>query len=257
MSEELLIIILFALVIYLYLVFKLNKRKRRGDRGEFRVARRLRRLKGEEYFVFNDLLIETDRGSSQIDHIVISRYGIFVIETKNYSGWIFGNENSEYWTQSIYRKKTKFRNPIKQNWSHIYALKSVLSNYKQATYHPIVVFAGRAELKNVDSSIPVIYDHQIIRVIRDHSRSPNLSFEQINSIANRLNDIRIKDRKARKQHVRQVRNQIRERRRREKKGVCPRCGGSLSLIDGRYGKFWGCSNYPKCKYKLNYRYSTY
>ena len=143
MSEELLII-LFALGIFLYFIFRLNKPLSRGDRGELRVTRRLRNLKGEEYVVFNDLLIETDRGSSQIDHIVISRYGIFVIETKNYSGWIFGNENSEYWTQSIYRKKTKFRNPIKQNWSHIYALKSVLSEHRQTIYHPIIVFAGRA-----------------------------------------------------------------------------------------------------------------
>lgn len=252
MSNELLIIILFALGIYLYLVFRLNKRNKRGDRGELRVARRLRKLKGEEYVVLNDLLLETKRGSSQIDHIVISRYGIFVIETKNYSGWIHGHENSEYWTQSIYKQKTKFRNPIKQNWSHIYALKDVLSDYKQATYHPIIVFTGRAELKNIESSIPVIYDHQIIRVIKDQIRRPNLSYEQIRGIAVRLSEVNIQNRKARRQHVRQVKNQVHERRHREKQKVCPRCGGSLNLINGKYGKFYGCSNYPRCKYKLKY-----
>ena len=254
MSEELLII-LFALGIFLYFIFRLNKSLSRGDRGELRVARRLRNLKGEEYVVFNDLLLKTDRGSSQIDHIVISRYGIFVIETKNYSGWIHGHENSEYWTQSIYRKKTKFRNPIKQNWSHIYALKDVLSEYRQAIYHPIIVFAGRAELKNVDSSIPVIYEHQIIRVIKDQTRRPNLSYEQIKGIAVRLSEISIQDRKSRRQHVRQVRNQVHERRRSEKQKVCPRCGGNLNLINGKYGKFYGCSNYPRCKYKLTYQSS--
>jgi hypothetical protein len=249
MSDELLVI-LFALGVFLYFVFRLNKPLSRGDRGELRVARRLRKLKGEEYEVLNDLLIRTDRGSSQIDHIVLSRYGIFVIETKNYSGWIHGHEKSEYWTQSIYKKKTKFRNPIKQNWSHIYALKSVLSDFRQATYHPIVIFAGSAELKNIDSSIPVVYDHQIIRVIKDQIGRPNLSFEQIKGIAVRLSELNIQNRKARRQHVRQVRNQVHERRRREKQKVCPRCGGSLNLIDGKYGKFYGCSNYPKCKYKL-------
>lgn len=251
MSEELLVI-LFALGIFLYFVFRLNKPLSRGDRGEIRVARRLRKLKGEEYEVLNDLLIRTDRGSSQIDHIIISLYGIFVIETKNYSGWIHGHENSEYWTQSIYKQKTKFRNPIKQNWSHIYALKDVLSDYKQATFYPIIVFAGRAELKNIESSIPVIYDHQIIRIIKDQIRSPNLSYEQIKGIAVRLSEVNIQDRKARRQHVRQVRNQVHERRRNERLKICPRCGGSLKLINGKYGKFYGCSNYPRCKYKLRY-----
>ena len=251
MSEELLVI-LFALGVFLYFVFRLNKPLSRGERGELRVASRLRKLKGEEYVVLNDLLIETERGSSQIDHIVISLYGIFVIETKNYSGWIHGHEKSEYWTQSIYKQKTKFRNPIKQNWSHIYALKSVLSDFKQATFHPIIVFAGRAELKNIESSIPVIYDHQIIRVIKDQIRRPNLSYEQIKGIAVRLSEINIQDRKVRRQHVRQVRNLVHERKRNERQKICPRCGGSLKLINGKYGKFYGCSNYPRCKYKLKY-----
>ena len=252
MIEKHLIEILIVIAIVLVFVYRLSKYKNKGDLGESRVARRLHKLKGEEYEVFNDVLLRTRRGSSQIDHIVLSRYGVFVIETKNYSGWIHGHENSEYWTQSIYKKKTKFRNPIKQNWSHIYALKDVLSDYKQATYHPIVVFSGRAELKNIDSSTPVIYDHQIIRVIKEQTRTPNLSIEQIKGISVRLNDINIQDLKARKQHVRQVRNHVHERKRKEKLKVCPRCGGNLVVIDGKYGKFFGCSNYPKCSYKLSY-----
>ena len=71
--------------------------------------------------------------------------------------------------------------------------------------------------------------------------------------AGRLSEINIQDRKSRKQHVRQVRNQVHERKRKEKLKVCPRCGGSLNIIDGQYGKFYGCSNYPRCKYKLSYR----
>ena len=253
MIEKYLTEIVIVSVIILAFVYWLSKQSTKGDWGESRVAKRLRKLKGEEYLVLNDLLLKTNRGSSQIDHIVISQYGIFVIETKNYSGWIFGNEKSEDWTQSIYRKKTKFRNPIKQNWSHIYALKDVLSDYKQATYHPIVVFTGNAELKNIESSIPVIYDHQLIRVIKEKARIPNLSIEQVKSIAIRLNDINIQYRKAKKQHVRQVRNHVQERKRKEKLKICPNCDGNLIVRDGQYGKFYGCSNYPRCKYKLSYR----
>ena len=80
--------ILFVIVIVLIVVYRLNSPKYKGAIGESRVARQLDKLKDEEYKVFNDVLIRTGRGSSQIDHIVISIYGIFVIETKNYSGWI-------------------------------------------------------------------------------------------------------------------------------------------------------------------------
>ena len=62
----------------------------------------------------------------QIDHVVVSRKGIFVLETKNYTGWIFGNENSQNWTQVIYKRKEKFYNPIWQNFDHIQALKEFL-----------------------------------------------------------------------------------------------------------------------------------
>ena len=65
--------------------------------------------------------------TSQIDHLVLSEYGIFVIETKRYKGWIFGSEKAENWTQVIFKEKHQFRNPVKQNWSHVYALKSVLT----------------------------------------------------------------------------------------------------------------------------------
>ena len=76
----------------------------------------------------------------QIDHVVVSIYGIFVIETKNYSGWIFGDENSQYWAQVIYKTKNRFYNPILQNRGHIKALQGLLQDYSHIRYIPIVVF---------------------------------------------------------------------------------------------------------------------
>ena len=249
--------LLVIIVIVLIFVYKLNKHKIKGLIGESKVARRLNKLSGAEYKILNDVLLKTNTGSSQIDHIVISVYGIFVIETKNYSGWIHGHENSEYWTQSIYKKKTKFRNPIKQNWAHIYALKKVLSDFKQVSYHPIIVFTGGAKLKNISSKIPVIYDGQISRTIKDKTRIPNLSIEQIKNIAGKLNEINIQDRKSRREHIHQVKSNSSERKRKEKLKICPNCGGNLVIIDGQYGKFYGCSNYPKCRYKLSYRLDNF
>jgi len=252
-SEKVLIEILLIIVVVFVFVYRFNKNKRKGTKGELRVARRLRKLKGKEYEVLNDVLIRTSSGSSQIDHIVISIFGIFVIETKNFSGWIHGHENSEYWTQTIYKKKTKFRNPIKQNWAHIYALKNVLSKFKQVTYYPIVVFSGNAELKKISSTTPVIYDQQLVRTINGITRKPILSVEQVKNIAGNLNEINLQDRRAKREHVRQVKKNARERKQKEKMKICPWCGGELIVRNGQYGKFYGCSNFPKCTYKLSYR----
>ena len=249
MNENVLIKILLVIVIAVAIYYRLNQHKIKGRKGESRVARRLRKLRSKNYVVLNDILLKTSRGSSQIDHIVVSVYGVFVIETKNYSGWIHGHENSEYWSQSIYKKKRKFRNPIKQNWAHIYALKETLSEFIGIKYFPIVVFTGSAELKNVTSEIPVIYEQKLIRIFKKE-RLINLSVEQVNNIVIKIEAINLRNKKAKREHVRKVKNQASKRKQAEKSKVCPRCGHKLVLRNGKYGKFYGCSNYPKCKYIL-------
>ena len=105
-----------------------------GKFGEKRVARKLDWL-SKEYITLNDVLLPTRYGTTQIDHIVVSPYAIFVIETKNYKGWIFGHQDSEEWKQSLLGKKRfwgwsseqhKLRNPIRQNAAHARAVKAIL-----------------------------------------------------------------------------------------------------------------------------------
>lgn len=119
-------------------------------------------------------------------------------------------------------------------------------------YHPIVVFVGSAELKNICSKIPVIYGHQLFQTFMDKRRIPSLSIEQVKNIADKLNEFIIQDKQAKKEHIHQVQHHTYERKQKEKSLVCPRCGGKLVVRDGPYGKFYGCSNYPKCRYKLGY-----
>lgn len=245
-------VILVLLIIVFLFVYRLNKHNIKGAIGESRVARQLKRLPKNEYKILNDILIRTDKGSSQIDHVVISVYGIFVIETKSYGGWIHGNEKSEDWTQTIYKNRTKFRNPIRQNWGHIYALKDVLSDFKQMKYHPIVVFAGNGILKNITAKTPVIYSQYLFRTIRDKSETPNLSIEQVNNITAKLKEINNQSRKSKKEHVRQVKNHVDEGKRKVRLLICPRCDGDLVIREGQFGKFYGCSNYPKCRYSRPY-----
>ena len=133
-------LILLLTIAIVFLILKLNSARIKGAAGEAKVNAVLHFL-GAEYISLHDVLLPNGRGAtSQIDHLVLSEYGIFGIETKRYKGWIFGSEKAENWTQVIFKEKHQFRNPVKQNWSHVYALKSVLTDFPQAKYHPIACF---------------------------------------------------------------------------------------------------------------------
>ena len=103
-------------------------------------------LPSTSYHRFQNVILKTGDGTTQIDHVIVSRYGIFCIETKNMSGWIFGNAQDRQWTQKIYRQSYRFQNPLRQNHKHVRALESLLS-LARGTMHSVVVFAGGATLK--------------------------------------------------------------------------------------------------------------
>ncbi|MBD9402971.1 nuclease-related domain-containing protein [Comamonas sp. CMM02] len=96
--------------------------------------------------VHNVTLRLADGKTTQIDHVVVSPYGLFVLETKHMQGWIFGSEKQKKWTQSIYRHRTAFQNPLHQNWLHIMALQQVLQVPLQHL-HSVVVFTGHSHFK--------------------------------------------------------------------------------------------------------------
>jgi len=95
----------------------------------------------------NNVTFETENGTTQIDHVVVADTGIFVIETKHYSGWIFGSPQDSQWTQVIYKRKSRFQNPIRQNYGHVKALQSFFTLSSEA-FIPVVVFTGDAEFKS-------------------------------------------------------------------------------------------------------------
>jgi hypothetical protein len=228
----------------------LNHPKVRGIIGEKRVLKQLERLPKEHYRLLNDLMLKAKIGTSQIDHIAISPHGIFVIETKNYKGWIYGDEDSEYWTQTIYRYKIKFRNPIKQNWGHIYTLKEALPEYQHIPYYSVIVFAGNARLKNVNTKSDVIYADKLFETIMNYKGNRQLTNQDMEKIFNTLREFSIKDKELKNQHVKRIRWNVKIREMKEHILICPKCGGHLIKRDGRYGEFYGCENFPKCRYKM-------
>lgn len=143
----------------------------RGKKGENSVARILKKLPRQDYHVINDVVLPTPYGSSQIDHIVVSPFGIFVIETKYYSGWIYGSEHGEYWTKNVYGHKYDFYNPILQNTGHVTALRKNLKDYRSLPIFSIVAFSRQASLDVSIKNAIVVYWNQIPRVIRQFGES--------------------------------------------------------------------------------------
>ena len=104
------------------------------------------RLNKQKYHLLKNITLPTDDGTTQIDHIVVSQYGIFVIETKNMKGWIFGDEHQKTWTQKIYKHTTKFQNPLHQNYKHTKTIESAL-NINADKIFSLIVFVGDSTFK--------------------------------------------------------------------------------------------------------------
>jgi predicted RNA-binding Zn-ribbon protein involved in translation (DUF1610 family) len=184
--------------------------------------------------------------TSQIDHVVISDFGIFVIETKNYKGWIVGNENSEYWSQIIYKYKAQFYNPIRQNSGHIKALKKCLAEYPNLEYKSIIVFSAKAVIK-VSSNTDVINSNRLLRTIKKYSQI-NLTQIDKENIFQRIQTSNLADSYSKKEHVKSIKYRIENREKTILQNLCPKCGNNLIERYGKFGSFLGCKSYPQCKF---------
>ncbi|MDT3367505.1 MAG: NERD domain-containing protein [Bacteroidota bacterium] len=243
-------ITVLILVIILVVYLRLNRTKLLGKWGEKKVSLLLGLL-GNGYKVFNDVIIRNGNWTSQIDHLIISHYGLFVIETKNYKGWIYGGADQEQWTQNIWGHKASLSNPIRQNRGHIMALKKILPEYSVNQYKSIIVFSSKAKLKtHLPKELNVIYTWQLLFRIRSF-KEYILTDENIKEIKVVLQSQMLTDKEYKKIHVSNVKQITKRKVNLVQSGKCPRCEGELVLRKGRYGRFYGCSNYPKCSFTLN------
>lgn len=217
---------------------------KQGAGGEAYVRGILDRL-GPEYIVMNDVTFKTASGTTQIDHLVFSPYGIFVIETKDYGGTVYGSEYAEQWTQYIGNETHKFYNPVKQNQGHVHALRKKLGNLP---FIPIVTFVGDGRLKITQQHPIVVGRYELMKAIMQH-KEVKLTQEQTQNAANMIkaySSILTPEEKA--GHAASVWRKNYHRLSSISEGRCPQCGGSLIRRQGSYGAFLGCSNYPKCKF---------
>ncbi len=235
------------IIIALTVTLRVLRPKIKGRMGERIVSARLNTYLSDDYHILDDLILKTDRGTTQIDHVVVSKYGIFVIETKNCKGWIFGHENSEKWTQNLYGYKYPLVNPVRQNRAHIRAIRQTLSDVGRYPVISIVAFSGKASLNVTVERAHVIYWRDLASTIKQY-RTEVIDDEQVQRIAATLQQANVTTADRNREHVKQVRQTAAHYEHALASGFCPRCGGRLVERKGAYGRFYGCSNYPKCKF---------
>lgn len=244
-SILLLVVIALLAVGFFWLAF--NRAKIKGKMGEFEVSAILATLSGNDYIVINNITLPSKFGTTQIDHIVVSIYGIFVIETKNYTGLIYGGENAETWTKNMWGNKYEFRNPLKQNYGHVKTLQQLL-NLPMGNFIPIVVFSNSANI-SVQTDKTVITLFHLRGAITRH-KTVMFTLEQVQEFCNKIRQVAIEEKGTNRKHVDNVRSNVYNKQQAINQGICPRCGGRLVLRHGRYGSFYGCSNYPSCRFTL-------
>ena len=129
-----------------------------GLLGEFSIYKALQTLEGPQKFLFNLYLPKWNGGTTELDVVLLHESGIYVFESKNYGGWIFGSEGQKYWTQTLpvgrrKSQKHRFYNPILQNEGHLDVLYKFLRPTQLLNgpppYYSYIVFSNRCVLKDV------------------------------------------------------------------------------------------------------------
>ena len=249
----------------------------KGSVGEYLIYKYLKPIKGYKRFLFNCYIPKDNDETTEIDVIMIHETGIHVFESKNYSGWIFGNESSFKWTQVLptgrgKSEKSRFLNPIIQNKGHIKWLDNYLNN-QEIPFYSYIVFSERCTLKDITLSSndqKVINRNMVGRSVNKNIESNDkvLYKERIDEIYNVLYPLTQADAEEKLKHIQKIKTNKLQRvsgSAFENKIIksasdtipkCPHCGGELVLRVARKGKnagkkFYGCSNYPKCSFTRN------
>jgi len=203
-------------------------------------------LNPKEYRPIHNVTLKTPDGTTQIDHIFVSRFGVFVVETKNYSGWIFGGEHQPMWTQKLFKITNKFQNPLRQNYKHVKALEALL-NLPPEQIHSVIVFVGGSEFKT-EMPPNVTYAGGYISYIKSKTEI-FLSPSEVDAVFTAIGTGKMTPSRAtNREHVKNVQLRLDS----DAPRLCPKCGAQMVLRttkseDKAGNKFWGCSAFPKCR----------
>lgn len=249
----------------------------KGKYGEKLTERELKKVNlfGRKGKTLRNIYIPKDNGeTSEIDVMFICQKGIFVFESKNYSGWIFGNERDQYWTASLAGgQKNRFYNPIKQNRTHLKWLSNYISSSDvEVPLFSVIVFSERCELKKIttfSTDINVIKRDHTYKTVKKiwNSSEDKLTENQVEMIYEKLSLLTNVDEAVKVAHIKNIENKYikssddsvqSETKINERTNdlICPRCGNKLVLRTAKKGhnagnQFYGCAAFPKCRYIRN------
>ena len=204
-------------------------------------------LSKDTYHLLKNVTLPTEDGTTQIDHVLVSKFGVFVIETKNMKGWIFGSPNQKQWTQKIYKYSSKFQNPIHQNYKHLKTLENCLSISSECIFS-VIVFIGDSTFKT-DMPSNVTYAGGCIKYIKSKCTEV-LTPEQVSDVISTVQTGRLQPSlNINREHVAHVKEIIESK---ENEKSCHKCGAKMIVRESKKGasagnKFWGCSTFPKCR----------
>ena len=239
----------------------------KGRAGEFETWEQLKGLPGYKKCLFNCYIPKRNRGTTEIDFILIHETGIYIFESKNYGGWIYGSENRKFWLQTLPRgrrgiQRNTFFNPIIQNKSHMKWLARFI-NLKPDYFNTYVVFSERCTFKKMDiDSVRhrVVYMGQLFSAMTEQIRDSSnvLTDDEIDALYEKLQPLTKVNEEEKFQHVQSIRENTEPVKLSEYKANpynvrCPSCGSRLVIRHAKRGKFadskfLGCSNYPRCRY---------
>ena len=246
------LVVLFIFLVGALFAYGSRRAVRIGETGERKVAFFLNlNLDNRLYRIFNNILVPDKLGgTTQIDHIVLSPFGIFVIETKNFKGWIFGAEKSKMWTKQFFHERYQFYNPIRQNYKHITCL-AEYTHLSREYFSPVVVFVGNCSLKTINELPEYVCENKHSMICYIRSRTVHIldddTLARLHLILQRLAK---NSHEAYQDHVEHVCDLVSGQTSRTIPR-CPRCGREMVERQAKIGKnagkkFWGCSNYPYC-----------
>jgi restriction system protein len=204
-------------------------------------------LDKNDYHLIKNVTIPTDDGTTQIDHIIVSKYGVFVIETKNMKGWIFGSANQKQWTQQIFKHKSKFQNPLHQNYKHVKTLETCLKTQSD-TIFSLIIFIGDSTFK---TKMPdnVRFARGGIEYIKSKTDIV-FNAQEVVSVIEQVESGRLeRSFKTNLQHIKHVKEIVKGK---SDTKSCTKCGSNMVLRKSTKGKnaeneFWGCSTFPRCR----------
>lgn len=247
----------------------------KGRLGEFYIYKYLKSLAGYKRYLFNLYIPKNNGETTELDVVLLHESGIYVFESKNYSGWIFGTESQQYWTQTLPvgrggSQKNQFYNPILQNKGHLKWIQIFLDD-QTLPFYSYIVFSDRCTLKNITLTSAkhyVINRYNLLSAVQQNIAKTGiqLSPEKIDNLFEKLYPFTQIEEAEKMAHITNIQQNTQRSFSQPisntkvtsniERIICPRCGEKLVVRIARKGehqgkKFLGCSNYPKCRYIQN------